>query len=122
MPPLSETGKFPVEPVPAFARKPSLMWRRIADIEKVTKHDVIAFLESLMDSVGPEHRFLHMGLTSSDIVDTSLAVQMTEALDLILEDLDGVDRRPEGTGPGTSPYGDGGTFARHPWRTGFVRL
>jgi adenylosuccinate lyase len=58
---------------------------RIAEIEKVTKHDVIAFLESLMDTVGPEHRFLHMGLTSSDIVDTSLAVQMTEALDLILE-------------------------------------
>lgn len=62
---------------------------RIAEIEKVTKHDVIAFLESLMDSVGPDHRFLHMGLTSSDIVDTSLAVQMTEALDLIL---DGVER------------------------------
>lgn len=58
---------------------------RIADIEKVTKHDVIAFLESLMESVGPEHRFLHMGLTSSDIVDTSLAIQMTEALDLILD-------------------------------------
>ncbi|BCA56826.1 Adenylosuccinate lyase [Nitrospira sp. KM1] len=58
---------------------------RIAEIELVTKHDVIAFLESLMDSVGPEHRFLHMGLTSSDIVDTSLAVQMTDALDLILE-------------------------------------
>ncbi|HBR52148.1 MAG TPA: adenylosuccinate lyase [Nitrospira sp.] len=57
---------------------------RIAEIEKVTKHDVIAFLESLMDSVGPDHRFLHMGLTSSDIVDTSLAVQMTEALDVIL--------------------------------------
>jgi adenylosuccinate lyase len=57
---------------------------RIAEIEKVTKHDVIAFLESLMDTVGPDHRFLHMGLTSSDIVDTSLAVQMTEALDVIL--------------------------------------
>lgn len=57
---------------------------RIAEIEKVTKHDVIAFLESLMDTVGPDHRFLHMGLTSSDIVDTSLAIQMTEALDLIL--------------------------------------
>ncbi len=63
---------------------------RIAEIEKVTKHDVIAFLESLMDSVGPEHRFLHMGLTSSDIVDTSLAVQMTEALDLILAGVDGL--------------------------------
>jgi adenylosuccinate lyase len=62
---------------------------RIAEIEKVTKHDVIAFLESLMDSVGPDHRFLHMGLTSSDIVDTSLAVQMTEALDVILS---GVER------------------------------
>jgi len=62
----------------------------IAEIEKVTKHDVIAFLESLMGSVGPEHRFLHMGLTSSDIVDTSLAIQMTEALDIILEDLDGL--------------------------------
>ncbi len=61
---------------------------RIAEIEKVTKHDVIAFLESLADSVGPEVRFLHMGLTSSDIVDTALAVQMAEALDIILEDLD----------------------------------
>ncbi|WP_413934257.1 adenylosuccinate lyase [Nitrospira sp. BLG_1] len=61
---------------------------RIAEIEKVTKHDVIAFLESLMDSVGPDHRFLHMGLTSSDIVDTSLAVQMTEALDLILSGIE----------------------------------
>ena len=60
----------------------------IAEIEKVTKHDVVAFLESLLESVGPEHRFLHMGLTSSDIVDTSLAIQMTEALDLILEGLD----------------------------------
>ncbi|MFO0774062.1 MAG: adenylosuccinate lyase [Nitrospiraceae bacterium] len=57
---------------------------RIAEIELVTKHDVIAFLESLTASVGPDARFLHVGLTSSDIVDTSLAVQMTEALDLIL--------------------------------------
>ncbi|HJT21663.1 MAG TPA: adenylosuccinate lyase [Nitrospira sp.] len=63
--------------------------QRIAEIENITKHDVIAFLESLADSVGPEHRFLHMGLTSSDVVDTGLAVQMTEALDLILEGVDG---------------------------------
>ncbi len=66
-------------------KKAKINIARIAEIEKVTKHDVIAFLESLIDAVGPEHRFLHMGLTSSDIVDTSLAVQMTEALDLILE-------------------------------------
>src|SRR5215813_12422498 len=61
----------------------------IAEIENVTKHDVVSFLESLLESVGPEHRFLHMGLTSSDIVDTSLAIQMTEALDLILEGVEG---------------------------------
>jgi adenylosuccinate lyase len=70
-------------------KKAKINVARIAEIEKVTKHDVIAFLESLMDTVGPEHRFLHMGLTSSDIVDTSLAIQMTEALDLILEGVEG---------------------------------
>jgi adenylosuccinate lyase len=69
-------------------KKAKIDVERIAEIEKVTKHDVIAFLESLMDTVGPEHRFLHMGLTSSDIVDTSLAIQMTEALDLILGGVD----------------------------------
>lgn len=71
-------------------KKAKINVARIADIERVTKHDVIAFLESLTDSVGPEHRFLHMGLTSSDIVDTSLAIQMTEALDLILEGAEGL--------------------------------
>ena len=69
-------------------KKAKIDVERIGEIEKVTKHDVIAFLESLMDTVGPEHRFLHMGLTSSDIVDTSLAIQMTEALDLILGGVD----------------------------------
>ncbi|MDH5724806.1 MAG: adenylosuccinate lyase [Nitrospira sp.] len=71
-------------------KKAKINVERIAEIEKVTKHDVIAFLESLMDTVGPEHRYLHMGLTSSDIVDTSLAVQMTEAMDLILDGVDGL--------------------------------
>jgi adenylosuccinate lyase len=60
---------------------------RIAAVEKVVKHDVIAFLEALAESVGPDARFLHMGLTSSDIVDTSLAVQMVQALDIILADV-----------------------------------
>ena len=68
-------------------RKAKINPDRIAAIEKVVKHDVIAFLESLADPVGKEARFLHLGLTSSDIVDTSLAVQMTEALDLILDDV-----------------------------------
>ncbi len=81
-------GQAPRGTSAKIRRKAKINVERIAEIEKVTKHDVIAFLESLMDTVGPEHRFLHMGLTSSDIVDTSLAIQMTEALDLILEGIE----------------------------------
>jgi len=83
-------GQVPRGTAARIGKKATIDVKRIARIEKVTKHDVIAFLESLVESVGPEHRFLHMGLTSSDIVDTALAVQMTEAVDLILDDLDGL--------------------------------
>jgi adenylosuccinate lyase len=83
-------GQAPRGTAAKIRNKATIDVARIAEIEKVTKHDVIAFLESLMDSVGPEHRFLHMGLTSSDIVDTSLAIQMTEALDLILKGVEGL--------------------------------
>lgn len=83
-------GQAPRGTAAKIRKKAKIDVARIADIEKVTKHDVIAFLESLMESVGPEHRFLHMGLTSSDIVDTSLAIQMTEALDLILDGVEGL--------------------------------
>jgi len=82
-------GQAPRGTAAKIRKKVKINVARIAEIEQVTKHDVIAFLESLMDTVGPEHRYMHKGLTSSDIVDTSLAVQMTEALDLILEDIEG---------------------------------
>jgi adenylosuccinate lyase len=81
-------GQVPRGTAARIRKKARIDVDRIAEIETVTRHDVIAFLESLNEPVGPDTRFLHMGLTSSDIVDTSLAVQMTEALDLILEDLD----------------------------------
>ncbi len=61
---------------------------RIDEIEKTTKHDVIAFLTSVTEKVGEDGRFIHMGLTSSDILDTSLAVLLCEAADIIIEDLD----------------------------------
>ncbi|MDT3779934.1 adenylosuccinate lyase [Nitrospira sp. MA-1] len=60
---------------------------RIAAIEQVTKHDVIAFLESVAEQAGNDGRFLHVGLTSSDIVDTSLSLQLVEAAQLIREDV-----------------------------------
>ncbi|HIE64268.1 MAG: adenylosuccinate lyase [Nitrospira sp.] len=60
---------------------------RIDALEKVVKHDVIAFLSSITEKVGEEGRFLHMGMTSSDVLDTALALQMREAADLLIEDL-----------------------------------
>src|ERR1044071_3159621 len=81
-------GQVPRGTAARIWKKAKIDEKRSARIEKGTKDDVIASLESLVKSVGPERRFRHMGLTSSDIVDTSLAVQLTEALDLILDDLD----------------------------------
>lgn len=86
----TKAGEIPRGTAALLRRKARINLNRIAAIERVVKHDVIAFLESLAQSAGPEARFLHLGLTSSDIVDTALAVQMVKAADLILEDLDGL--------------------------------
>jgi adenylosuccinate lyase len=83
-----QLGQVPRGTSARIRKKAKINVERIGKIEEVTKHDVIAFLESLAADVGPEHRFLHMGLTSSDIVDTSLAVQMKEALEFILKGVD----------------------------------
>jgi adenylosuccinate lyase len=63
---------------------------RIDEIERETKHDVIAFLTHLAEIVGPEARFVHQGMTSSDVLDTCLNVQLTRAADLLIEDVDKV--------------------------------
>jgi adenylosuccinate lyase len=63
---------------------------RIDEIERETHHDVIAFLTELAEHVGPDSRFVHQGMTSSDVLDTCFAVQLTQAADLLLADLDKV--------------------------------
>jgi adenylosuccinate lyase len=63
---------------------------RIAEIEKETRHDVLAFLTNLAEYVGPDARFVHQGMTSSDVLDTCLAIQLKQAADLLLADLDDV--------------------------------
>jgi adenylosuccinate lyase len=63
---------------------------RIDVIERETRHDVIAFLTWLAEAVGPDSRFVHQGMTSSDVLDTCLSVQMTQAADLLLKDMDAV--------------------------------
>lgn len=61
---------------------------RIQEIEKTTHHDVVAFVSSVAESLGPESRFIHYGLTSTDVVDTALALQIRDALDLIAGELE----------------------------------
>jgi adenylosuccinate lyase len=63
---------------------------RIDEIERETRHDVIAFLTNVAEHVGEEARFMHQGMTSSDVLDTCLAVQLTQATDILLADLDGL--------------------------------
>jgi adenylosuccinate lyase len=63
---------------------------RIADIERTTDHDVIAFVSQVAETVGPEGRYLHLGLTSSDVVDTALALQLRAAGERLLADVDGL--------------------------------
>ena len=81
-------GMVPGEAHAAIARRARVDVDRIAEIEKTTDHDVIAFVSQVAESVGPEGRFLHLGLTSSDVVDTGLALQLRAAGDLLLGDAD----------------------------------
>ena len=71
-----------------WATSPKIDVAAIDAIEEVTKHDVIAFLDWVAQQVGPEARFMHQGMTSSDVLDTTLSVQLAQASDLLLEDLD----------------------------------
>ncbi len=74
----------------AMAADPAAEIDKIDAIERVTKHDVLAFTTWLAEFIGPESRFVHQGLTSSDVLDTTLAVQLTQAADILLADLDRV--------------------------------
>ncbi|WPZ04503.1 adenylosuccinate lyase [Blastomonas marina] len=89
---LAELGVVPESAAKAlwdwWATNPKIDVDAIDDIERVTKHDVIAFLTWVADNVGDEARFLHQGMTSSDVLDTTLAVQLMRSADLLLEDMD----------------------------------
>ncbi|HEX9078020.1 MAG TPA: adenylosuccinate lyase, partial [Desulfuromonadaceae bacterium] len=84
----AELGVIPKEVVPVIREKGNFDIARIDAIEAEVKHDVIAFLTSVAEFVGPEARFIHQGMTSSDVLDTCLSVQMTQAADELLADLD----------------------------------
>ncbi|WP_413207081.1 adenylosuccinate lyase [Rhodospirillum sp. A1_3_36] len=92
---LAEIGVIPKDAATTVWEKGNLPYTaervaRIDAIEAEVKHDVIAFLTELAEHVGEPSRFIHQGMTSSDVLDTCLAVQLTQAADLLLEDLDGL--------------------------------
>ncbi len=80
-------GRVPKGTVAGIRAKAKFNVDRIDEIEKTVKHDVIAFLTNVAESVGPESRFLHLGLTSSDVLDTCLSVQLKESGEIIRDDL-----------------------------------
>ncbi|MFQ5901075.1 MAG: adenylosuccinate lyase [Thermodesulfobacteriota bacterium] len=86
----AELGKVPEESLENIKARAAFDIDRIDEIEKETRHDVIAFLTCVAENVGPDSRFIHIGLTSSDILDTSLALLLKETSDLIIDDIKGL--------------------------------
>lgn len=85
---MADLGMVPKSAAKAVWEKGKFDIDRIDEIEREVKHDVIAFLTSVSENVGPEARFLHQGMTSSDVGDTAFSVQLTRAADILLADLD----------------------------------
>jgi len=85
---MAARGEIPEESMKNIRERAGFDVDRIDEIEKTTKHDVIAFLTSVTEKVGEDGRFIHMGLTSSDILDTSFGLLLREAAEILIEDLD----------------------------------
>jgi adenylosuccinate lyase len=85
---LADAGLVPAEDAQTLREKAAFDIARIDAIEQTTQHDIIAFTTAVAEKVGPAARWLHFGLTSSDVLDTALALQMRQACDVILADLD----------------------------------
>ena len=84
---MADEGIVPQGALEIIKSKASFQVERILEIEEVTKHDVIAFLTNVAENVGPDSRYIHLGLTSSDILDTSFALLLKEAIEMIIRDV-----------------------------------
>src|SRR5215469_17130641 len=80
---MAELGQIPKEDAVEIRKRARFSIPEILEIEKRTNHDVIAFLENVASSVGPAARWIHQGLTSSDILDTTLSVQLIESIKVL---------------------------------------
>jgi adenylosuccinate lyase len=87
----AELGKIPQEAVEVIRQKAAFSWARVQALEEVTQHDVLAFLTNVAENVGDEAKHIHLGLTSSDILDTALSLQLVEASDLLLSKMEALE-------------------------------
>ncbi|UCF68484.1 MAG: adenylosuccinate lyase [Acidobacteriota bacterium] len=87
---LAERGEVPKKALAAIKRRARVDVERAKQIEQTVHHDVIAFVTSVAENIGPEGRYLHLGLTSSDVIDTALALVLVEASDQLLVGIDGL--------------------------------
>src|SRR3989338_6773268 len=84
---LAKLGKIPKSSLFQIQKRARFSVDRIKEIEKETNHDVIAFIRNLSENIGEDAKYIHMGLTSSDVLDTALSVQMREACDILIDDI-----------------------------------
>src|SRR6516164_2116794 len=87
---MAELGQIPKKDAAEIRKKARFSIPDIVEIEKRTNHDVIAFLENVASYVGPAARWIHQGLTSSDILDTTLAIQLVKSCDILIADVESV--------------------------------
>jgi adenylosuccinate lyase len=88
----AELGKVPAADAAAIRERATITVERVREVEEVTRHDLAAFVQVAAASVGPEGRWIHFGMTSSDVLDTGLALQLRAAADLLLARLEGLLR------------------------------
>jgi len=84
----AELGIMPKSALENIKKKASFDVKRIQEIEQKTNHDVVAFIKNISENIGDDAKYLHFGLTSSDILDTALSAQMAEAMDVLLKDME----------------------------------
>ncbi|MFW5982004.1 MAG: adenylosuccinate lyase [Halanaerobiaceae bacterium] len=89
----AKLGKIPAGELEKIENNIKLDVERIKEIEKITRHDILAFVEGINETLGDESKYIHMGLTSSDIKDTALAVQMKQTVELIIKDLEALKEK-----------------------------
>lgn len=89
----AKLGRIPEKDIKKIEGNISLNLKRIKEIEKTTRHDILAFVEGINETLGEESKYIHMGLTSSDVKDTALALQLCDAHNLILQDLKNLKKK-----------------------------